>query len=308
MKKHDVAVVGEIYTDHIFTGFARWPQPGEEVYAPQYAREVGGGAAITACALAKLGRSVNLVGIIGADDAGWMEDRLKMFGVSGDGLSKKVGNTGVTVSVSIREERSFFSHAGVNKDLPMALESEAMAAVLGQARHVHFALPLERETALQLLPRLRDQGCTTSLDVGFHPEWLQALPNLEICRAVDYFFPNEKEAALICGAEHDDYLTYAGQQGVLRPVVKLGQLGAAMLANGIRHEAPSPSTVVIDTTGAGDVFDAGFIDAHLDGASPQDSLRRACACGALSTRAAGALSALPDRMELKRMCGPAYGT
>ena len=307
MKRHDVAVVGEIYTDHILTGFDRWPQPGEEVYAPHYAREIGGGAAITACALAKLGRSVSLVGIIGRD-ADWMVGRLQSFGVASDGLAKTNGNTGVTVSVSIREERSFFSHVGVNKDLQMMLESETMLTALGGARHVHFALPLEHKTASRLLPVLRARGCTTSLDVGFHPEWLQAAPSLETCRAVDYFFPNEKEAALMCGGESVDYMTFVQQAGFSWPVVKLGASGAVMLANGIRYEARAPSISVIDTTGAGDVFDAGFIDAHLDAASPQDCLRRACACGALSTRAAGALPALPDRIELERMCGQAHGS
>ena len=308
MKRRDVAVVGEIYIDHIFTGFDRWPQPGEEVYAPQHTREVGGGAAITACALAKLGRSVDLVGIIGTSDATWIVDRLRTFGVSDGGLVKGDGNTGVTVSVSIRDERSFYSHAGVNKKLQMMLRSEAMLAALCQARHVHFALPLELEIALQLLPVLQERGCTTSLDVGFHPEWLQALPNLDICRAVDYFFPNEKEAALICGGGGADYLTFAQQAGLSLPIIKRGRSGAAMIADGVRYEALPPSVSVIDTTGAGDVFDAGYIDAQLDAAPQPDCLRHACVCGALSTRAAGALSALPDRMELERMCGQDHGT
>jgi sugar/nucleoside kinase (ribokinase family) len=308
MKKHDVAVVGEIYIDHIFTGFDRWPQPGEEVYAPQYTREVGGGAAITACALAKLGRSVDLVGIVGASDADWIVGRLRAFGVSEDGLEKGDGDTGVTVAVSIHEERSFFSHAGANKSLQMMLETETVLAALCEARHVHFALPLERKLGLRLLSVLQAQGCSTSLDVGYHPEWLQARTNLDICRAVDYFLPNEKEATLVCGAEDLDYLTFARQRGVLQPIVKRGQSGAAMIADGIRHEALPPSISVIDTTGAGDVFDAGFIDAYLDSDSPRNCLRRACACGALSTRAAGALSALPERVELDRICGRHHGT
>ena len=251
---------------------------------------------------------MTLLGIIGADDAAWMAERLQAFGVSGDELARRNGNTGVTVSVSLREERSFFSHAGVNKDLQAMLGSEAMLTSLGQTRHVHFALPFGREIASQLLPVLRDSGCTTSLDVGFHPNWLQDMSNLEICRAVDYFFPNEREAALICAGAGMDYLTFARQQGISRPVVKRGQSGAAILVSGLLYESPAPSIAVVDTTGAGDVFDAGFIDAHLDAASPQDCLRRASACGALSTRAAGALSALPDRTELERLCGQIYGT
>jgi len=307
MTKHDVAVVGEIFIDHVFTGFDRWPRPGEESYAPCYTREVGGGAAITACALARLGRSVNLIGIIGIDDASWIEDRLKACNVSCGGLTKVDGSTGVTVSVSVHHERSFFSHLGENKKLQAALQSETMFATLCQTRHVHFALPLELDFALRLLPALRANGCTTSLDVGFHPVWLQALPNLDICRAVDYFFPNELEAALLCGGEDVDYLSFAQHKGLSRPVVKRGRLGAAMIADGIRYEATAPSNPVVDTTGAGDAFDAGFIDAHLDAASPQDCLRRACVCGALSTRAAGALSALPERVELDRVCRQHHG-
>lgn len=308
MKKHDVAVVGEIYIDHVFTGFGRWPKPGEEVFAPQYMREVGGGAAITACALAKLGRSVSLVGNIGSQDANWVVDRLKTFGVSDNGIVQSDGSTGVTVSVSIGEERSFFSHDGVNRSLQSMLGSDAMLASLSQARHVHFALPLKREIALALLPALRRSGCSTSLDVGFHPDWLQEAENLDICRAVDFFFPNEREAALLCGGEGLDYLAFAQERGLVRPVLKRGQSGAAMIANDVRYESPSMSVSVIDTTGAGDVFDAGFIDAQLDALPPETCLRRACVCGALSTRAPGALSAVPDRIELERASELNHGT
>jgi sugar/nucleoside kinase (ribokinase family) len=300
MKKYDVAVVGEIFIDHVFTGFGRWPNPGEEVFAPQYMRDVGGGAAITACALAKLDRSVSLVGIIGNEDANWIVNRLNAFGVSNDGIVQIDGSTGVTVSVSIGEERSFFSHAGVNWALQSMLGSDAVLKVLCQARHVHFALPLEHELALTLLPALKKSGCTTSLDVGFHPDWLRRPENLEICRTVDYFFPNEREAALLCGGEGMDYLTFAQERGLVCPVLKRGRSGAAMIANGVKYESPSLSVSVIDTTGAGDVFDAGFIDAQLDALSPEICLRRACVCGALSTRASGALSAVPDRIELER--------
>lgn len=307
MKKHDVAVVGEIFIDHVFTGFSRWPQPGEEVYAPQYMREVGGGAAITACALAKLDRSVSLVGIIGSEDASWIVNRLNAFGVSDDGIVQYEGSTGVTVSVSVGEERSFFSHAGVNRAIQSMLSSDAMLTALCQARHVHFALPLGLELARNLLPALQKGGCTTSLDVGFHPEWLQDLASLEICRGVDYFFPNEREAALLSGGDGLNYLIFARENGVKYPVVKRGEAGAVMEENGTRYTSPSPSVSVIDTTGAGDVFDAGFIDAHLDALPPEARLRRACVCGALSTRASGALSALPNRTELERVSGQNHG-
>jgi len=72
-----------------------------------------------------------------------------------------------------------------------------------------------------------------------------------------------------------------------------------MLFNEVEFRAASPSVSVVDTTGAGDAFNAGFIDALLDGAPPQQIIERACICGAMSTRALGALSALLSREELR---------
>jgi sugar/nucleoside kinase (ribokinase family) len=307
MQKRDVAVVGEIYIDHIFTGFATWPQPGEEVFTRAYMREIGGGAANTACALGRLERTVSLFGVIGAADAEWFESRLREFGISIDTMERTRGNTGVTVSVSMQDDRSFFSYMGENEKLVKMLQSDAVLASLCEARHVHFAMPLDPRVAEYLLPKLRTAGCTTSLDVGFSPLWLRDLACLDTCRAVDYLLPNEREASLLSHDENAlNYLSFAQNLGLKQPIVKLGSRGAAMLSHGIRYEVSAPVVDVMDTTGAGDAFDAGFIDALLDHASLEDCLRRACTCGALSTRAAGALSALPLRSELENIYEHTY--
>jgi sugar/nucleoside kinase (ribokinase family) len=306
MIKYDVAVVGEIYIDHVFTGFSAWPQPGEEAFARQYYREIGGGAANTACALGRLGRAVNLIGIIGASDAPWFERRLLEFGVASDGIDRTEGNTGVTASVSMRDDRSFFTYAGENDKLMNMLCSDEMLASLKCARHVHFALPLERGIARDLLPALRDAGCTTSLDVGFQQAWLSSADNLDTCRATDYFLPNEREALQFCGGGAADYLAFAQKNGLSAAVIKLGSRGAAMQVNGTAYKVASPMVDVVDTTGAGDAFDAGFIDALLDEADLEDCLRRACICGGLSTRQAGALRALPRREEISDIYEKTY--
>jgi sugar/nucleoside kinase (ribokinase family) len=306
IKKCDAAVVGEIYMDHIFTGFMAWPQPGEEVFTNQYKREIGGGAVNTACALARLGRTVRLVGGIGIADAQWFEARLLEFGVSTEGLTRTGGDTGVTVSVSMKNDRSFFSYPGENDKLAERLRSKDLWDFLTSARHVHFALPLEYKVAMKLLPQLKAAGCTTSLDVGFQPEWLRSPANLDICRAVDYLLPNEKEASLLCGGEASAYLSFAASSGFTQAVIKLGSRGAAMLEAGVRYQVSSPIVDVVDTTGAGDAFDAGFIDALLDDAGPEDRLRRACICGGLSTRVAGSLSALPTNQEIEDVYEQSY--
>lgn len=307
MTQYDVAVVGEIYIDHIFTGFAAWPQPGEEVFAQNYYREIGGGAVNTGCALGRLGRSVSLIGVIGKSDAAWFEQRLSEFNVSIESVRRMEGNTGVTVSVSMVDDRSFFTYVGENKRLADVLGSGVLDT-LKSARHVHFALPLSCSIARTVLPALRAAGCTTSLDVGFQRDWLADHSNLETCRATDYFLPNEREARMLFGKTEEGYLEFALQNGFETPVIKLGAGGAMMQVNGVVYGASSPVVDVVDTTGAGDAFDAGFIDALLDGMGPEECLRRGCICGGLSTRQSGALRALPRREEIREIYAQTYAS
>jgi sugar/nucleoside kinase (ribokinase family) len=307
MKLWDVIVVGEVYVDHVMSGFATWPGPGEEVITDKYTREIGGGAAITACGLALLGRTVQLLAVIGASDGAWLEQRLKQFGVAVGGLRKIEGWTGITLSVSTREDRSFFTHAGANTHLERELRRRDTLATLSQARHVHFAMPLPRTVGDRLLPLLRDADTTVSLDVGFRPEWFADPDNRAICRSVDYLLPNEKEAGLMCGSEDPrEYFRFAQQEQFHAPVLKLGARGAICVEGETIHGVPPPRVDAIDSTGAGDAFDAGFIDAFLDAASSKERLQRACVCGALSTRVAGALGALPNREEMWRFYEQTY--
>jgi ribokinase len=298
-KRLDAAVVGEIFVDHILHGFAHWPTLGEEIYCDQYVREIGGGTANTACALAKLGRKTAIFGCVGTDDAAWINARLADFGVVADGLLTFEGPSGVTVGVSTAEDRTFFTFPGANRRLPELLRSGVFHKALAEARHVHFACPISWEIAAELFPELHAAGCTLSLDAGWHPEWLRAPETARLLEMVDWFFPNEKEGARISGliggfSQPAEIL----QQLASGTVLKLGSKGAAMLHKGRLLTAAAPSTIVIDSTGAGDAFDAGFLDAFLYGGDAGEWLRRGVRCGTLSTRAAGALAGLPERVEL----------
>jgi sugar/nucleoside kinase (ribokinase family) len=306
MKRRNVAVVGEIYMDHIFMGFQSWPKPGEEVFTQQYAQEVGGGGAITACALARLGRSVSLIGVVGSEDRPWLERRFANFGVSLDVLHSGNGRTGVTVSVSTTEDRSFFTYIGENTHLTKHLMSQSVIDTLVQSGHVHFALPLPASTAGQILPLLRSAGCTVSLDVGHHVGWLRDPANRRICAAVDHLLPNKYEAELLCGTNAKSYLDFTQRNGWRSGVVKLGARGAAMRQEAHTWRVASPSVKVVDTTGAGDAFNAGFIDGLLDEATGEECLRRGCVCGSMSTRVAGALGGLPDKREFQDFYEQSY--
>jgi sugar/nucleoside kinase (ribokinase family) len=303
---YDVTVIGEIYQDHVFSGFAAWPSPGEEIFTEAYEWELGGGAVTTACALARLGRSVQLIGIAGQDNFSRIGDRLAQFGVSADGIASSKLRSGVSVSISTQEDRTFFTFRGANAELEDHLmRDHDLLARAAMSRHVHLAMPLSAPLAWHVLPILKAHGASTSLDVGHHVGWLQDQASLEVLQAIDYTMPNEKEASILSG-DPAHYLSRCRSLGLQNAVVKLGREGAILLSNGVEYKAASPAVTVVDTTGAGDAFDAGFIDALLDGAGAQEVLERACICGAMSTRAAGALGALPNGPEIRAILEEHY--
>jgi sugar/nucleoside kinase (ribokinase family) len=307
MKRYDVTVVGEIYEDHVFTGFQTWPKPGEEVFTSNYIREVGGGGAITACSLARLGRKVCLVGSVGLEDRPWLDKRLSSFGVLLDGLVSGKGRSGVTVSISVAEDRSFFSYLGENSLLEEQLIKETVMELLAASRHVHFAMPISSKIAHHLIQYLHNARCTVSLDVGHHAHWLQDQANLDTCSMVDCFLPNQREAELLSGlADMASYLDFTRKLGWQNAVVKLGPHGAAMRQQDRVCSVESPDVKVVDTTGAGDAFDAGFIDGLLDNLSGEECLRRGCVCGCMSVRSAGALMGLPNKKELQNFYEQSY--
>jgi ribokinase len=307
MTTYDVAVIGEIYVDHVFTGFEQWPQPGEEVFTTEYVQELGGGAAITACALGRLGRSVKLVGLVGRHELPWIAQRLARFGVESTGLLSGETGTGVTVSISSRVERSFFTYVGVNAEFKDPRVEAAIVDSVSQARHVHLAFPVDRGLADTLLQRAAQAGCTTSLDVGHQPQWLLEPANQETCARIDYLLPNEREARILAGGDAYDYLRFTQTRHWPSGVVKMGAQGALMRDRTGTVSVPACSVETIDTTGAGDAFDAGFIDGLLEDETSGECLRRGCICGSLSTRAAGALNGIPDRADFARCYEETYG-
>jgi sugar/nucleoside kinase (ribokinase family) len=213
------------------------------------------------------------------------------------------GHSGTTISISTSSDRAFLSYAGANILLPARLDDYAVAKWLTQAQHVHFAMALPRSVALRLLPLLRRAETTVSIDPGWQPAWYDDEANRATCREVDIFLPNEKEAAYIVGSTQQDKKPEEISAAVLRmgfanAVIKLGSKGA-IATIGKSCRVCAPAVQVVDTTGAGDAFDAGVIDVFLEGATVEAMLRRGCLLGSLSTCAAGALQGLPRRQQIE---------
>jgi sugar/nucleoside kinase (ribokinase family) len=304
MKPFDVALFGPVFADHVLSGLPKLPALGEEVYAPGYRREAGGGCFITACGLAALGASATCFTMVGREDGQWLLDRAKSFGVTTDNVRFSELPTGVTVAASVGGDRAFLSFDGANGELAAWLESAELPPQLAAACHVHFACPLPPIRGLQMIQELHRLGATVSLDVGWQEVWLRDPAAWSLLAEVDLFLPNESEARLMTGksAVNDMIATFASG-GARKVAIKLGPNGAVYWNGRRAVRAPALEVMVVDTTGSGDAFNAGFLHGFLAGLPDETCLERGAICGSLSTRKAGALEAFPEMNEVLQYHG-----
>lgn len=293
MNPNSVAVVGRLYVDHIFDGITDIPRLGEEVYASGYHRSIGGGAAIVSCWLARLGKNASVVGVIGAAERNFFVDAFHKFGVDCHSVRVCSDPSGLTCAASLRADRSFLTYCGANERLGTYLLDDRLLHELEHVSHVHFAVPLSAHVARKLLPPLKAAGCTVSLHAGYHPEWYASDASRVAWPHLDCLFCNEQEAQLLAGTDktgaqlYDALFDTAKAIGINQCVLKVGQNGAMTEVYGQRIHVLPPRATAIETTGAGDAFDAGYIDSWLSGNSHRERLQRGCVCGALSIGAPG---------------------
>src|SRR5260370_8072106 len=118
----DVLVAGDLFADLVMSGFEAWPRPGEEVFAKRFHKEIGGGAAITASGLGKLGIRVGVVGVVGSYDGQWVKDQLRAQGVDTSTIRVSVAEpTAITISVPRHLHRTFFTSNAAHRQLPSLL-------------------------------------------------------------------------------------------------------------------------------------------------------------------------------------------
>jgi ribokinase len=298
----DVLVAGELYVDLVMSGFDALPEPGREVFARNFAREIGGGTAITASGLARLGVRCGVFGLVGADAGDWVKKRLTEQHVDATYVHfHPTEPTAVTVVATTTSDRAFLSYEGANRGLEEAFLTAVRQESWIRPKHVHLAYAPSCETAAVLCKVLREKGATISLDVGWRLEWLSHQDAVAVLREIDIFFPNLPEAQRITG-EQDAMriLEVFRNEGVGAVALKMGSEGSALLMDEAISFAKPPVVNVVDTTGAGDSFDAGFLAAWLAGRDRATCLLQANICGALSTRELGGISAFPDLVSVER--------
>lgn len=287
---------GEAFEDLIFVGLDRLPELGEEIKTDRFESTIGGGAVITAVRAARLGMNTTLISAL-SDHA---VVRLKEERVEVINLKKPGERHAITAALSTGVDRAFVTFNGVNAHLEARLPRALRDAVLpdsGRTRragrkrtHVHLCFyPHDCPYWSRVVTRLRTRGITTSWDFG----WNEPLSNdrglVELIDALDFVFVNEHEARLYTGQETLEAAIAEWRRRRAITIVKIGEAGAVWVAPDRDIHAAAPPVKVVDTTGAGDSFNAGFLVAWMNGQSPAQCLKAGNKVGAASTRQAGGL-------------------
>jgi sugar/nucleoside kinase (ribokinase family) len=296
----DLLVIGEINPDLILRGNDVAPAFGQAEKLVEDATLVpGSSSVIVACGAARLGLRVGFCGLVGDDLFGrFMLDAMNQRGIDTTGCVVDPSvSTGFSVILARRDgDRAILTYPG---SIPLLTADQVDPDLLQATRHVHagsfFLLDGLRPDLPALFHAARAGGATTSLDTNWDPSGMWDAN--AILRETDVFLPNEAEAQAISGRVSADAAIEALAGLVPTVAVKRGGAGAVARRGAERAEALPLAVQVVDTVGAGDSFDAGFLAGHLLGYSLHESLQLAVACGSLSTRAAGGTAAQPALEE-----------
>ena len=279
----ELVTAGEAFEDLIFYDLPRLPRPGEELKTSRFARAPGGGAIITAVTAARLGVRTAVLSAV-SDTTG---ARLRAERVALRNLRRPGEAPAITAALSTGRERTFVTYNGVNDRLEPRLLREMDRVT---APHVHCAFfPAGCGRWATAVRRLRRRGRTVSWDFGWNPPLLDDAGFPALLAALDLVFVNEAEATLYAGMPSLAAAFTWWRRTARATVVKVGSRGAVYLAGGAVLRAPAARVRVIDTTGAGDAFNGGYLSAFVRGGDPGACLRRGNRAGAASVRKAGGL-------------------
>lgn len=272
-----ILCAGRLYCDLVFAGTPRLPTPGTEVFAPGLSLHAGGGAFITGATLVSLGHRVwQFSTLPAAPFDAVVLGQLADHGVIAKACrsAPKGVNPQVTVAIAGPGDRAFLTRA----DGPAM--PDVTSVDFSDFAHLHIGELHSLQEIPELLTLARTAGLTVSLDCGWQDTFAPEVASL--IAEVDVFLPNEAEVAA---------LSAVGVPETCAPltVVKRGQAGArARVRQDTEWTEQSVKPVTtVDTTGAGDAFNAGFLSCWLRKMSLEQCLIKGNACGASAVQALG---------------------
>ena len=301
LERPKILVIGELNVDIVVTGLRAAPEMGAEILAEDCELTLGSASAIFAAGLVKLGHDVTFVSQVGRDYFGdFCLRSLQQLGVATRHVTRKAGEkTGVTIALSGKRDRALVTHPGAVATLTSDFVDQRLLK-----RHDHLHLTsYYLQTALQpsfpdILRRAKELGLTTSFDPNTDPrdKWNRSIDG--VLRYTDVLFVNDREAAKLTGSRTAKAALKVLGTKVPCAVIKRGPRGASAIANGATADHSGFKISAVDTTGAGDSFDAGFLSAYLRGAPLAECLQIGNAVGALSAARIGGTAGQPTESEL----------
>lgn len=301
MKKR-LCVLGSINVDHVIR-VPYFPKAGETLTGYGYQISYGGKGANQAVAAARLGADVQFIGTIGNDPIGQeMKSAFAQAGIDTSAIMTiSDQSTGLAmIQVSDEGENSIVISAGANSALTPDLVVQHQSAI-EQADMLLVQLESPPQAVESAIAMAKSAGTVVVLN----PAPAQKLPE-SLLKQVDIITPNETEAEILTGVKISDELTacraatYFHQLGIETVLITLGSKGVYVSENGGVQQGKIISgfrVKAVDTTAAGDTFNAGVVTALLEGKPLADAIRFANAAAALSVTRQGAQGAIPTREE-----------
>jgi sugar/nucleoside kinase (ribokinase family) len=300
MKTFDIAIVGELNLDFVLYGLPEELPPERELLMSDFSMTLGSSSAITAHNMAVLGSQVAFLSRTGPDPLGEICcQRLQKAGVDVSGVVRmSTGKaTGATFLLPLPQSttRRILTYPGAMFEMDL---NDVNQELLARARHFHLsAFFLHRALKPDipaLFARMKENGMSTSLDTNDDPDdqWGELLDRT--LEHVDILLCNEREIQKIARIDNPEAAAQKLAKSIPLLVMKCGRDGAIAIRGNERLSAPAVPVSVVDTIGAGDSFNAGFLHQWIRGAGLQSCLRFGNVTGALSTTRPGGTEAFRD--------------
>lgn len=301
-KAFDVLVVGELNIDIILNKINKMPKLGQEQRAEEMTLTMGSSTAIFSANISKLGSSVSFLGKIGDDSFGkFIIDALKSYNVKTDSVIVDPGlKTGATFIYILEKDRMNVTFPGAMEHLT---QTDVSDELLQSARHLHtstiFFQPGLKKGVSKLFERAKNFGLTTSMDTQWDPEENWELNLEKLLPHLDFFLPNEAELINLTSAENVNEALDKLSHHKTCIVVKRGAKGAIMQFRNKKYSVEALHVPdLVDTVGAGDSFNAGFIHAYLQGKNFETCLDEGVQTASVSTTAAGGVNAITSYQQV----------
>jgi len=310
-KDFDVIVVGELNVDLIMNELEKFPEIGKEILARQMTLTLGSSAAIFASNISSLGAKVAFIGKIGKDKFGEVvleSLQNSNVDVSMIKMDEHCG-TGATIVLNVEEDRANTTYPGAMELLTI---NDISQEDLSRAKHLHFSSfflqPGMRDGVGKLFRTAQELGLTTSFDMQWDPEEEWDLDIADILPHVNVFLPNENELMYLSSKNDLGEAINFIKKYTDVLVIKRGNQGSMVSYRDEILDLPAYlNKNVVDAIGAGDSFNAGFINKFILGNPIPDCQQYGNLTGAVSTTAAGGTTAFQDFENFRQKARDVFG-